>query len=128
MCIHIEDELVREINFWRKEGLSNVSGVMMFDKDYDFVGSWLCYADQPQSIAQAVHVLKTWHPEATNVSLTLVNGWRAFRKLPVLSEETLPAALPVIADGVTDEDTPERTRLIVKQWLRDALAASYERA
>lgn len=128
MCIHIESELAKEITYWRARGLQNVSGVVVYDKSGYFLGSWLCFADQPQSIAQAVHALKTWHPDASGVDLNLVNDWRFFRKLPNVKVAALPEPLPLSAQGVTDDDTPEHTRLIVKQWLDDARAAAYQRA
>lgn len=128
MCIHIESELAKELKYWRGRGLQNVSGVSIYNKSGYFLGSWLCFADQPQSIAQAVQALKTWHPDWAGVDLSMVNDWRFFRSLPDVKLSSLPHPLPFIAEGVTDEDTPEQTRRIVAKWLDDARAAAYERA
>lgn len=128
MCYHAEDELLREIRYWNNNGLRNVSGVAIYDDDGEFVGSWLCFADQPQSIANAVHVLRTWHPEANSVDLSYVDRWREYYQMPAVMAATLPPPTVGYIEGVTDEDTPERTRAILTQWLDSARAAAYERA
>jgi len=128
MCIHIERELAREVVYWHARGLKNVSGVSVYNKAGYFLGSWLCFADQPQSIAQAVHALKTWHPDAKRVDLDLVNHSRYFAGLPDVRLTSLPPPLPLLDQSVSDDDTPEHTRLMVTQWLDNARAAAYERA
>lgn len=129
MCIHIERELFDEISFWHREGLKKVSGVQLYDARGRFVGSWVCFYDQPQSIAQAAHALLTWHPEEGNyVNLALVNSMRAEHGLPRLKMNELPRPQPLVMEGLKDEDGRERTRFLVAKWLRDARNAEYARA
>lgn len=128
MCYHVESEMSREVKYWRKQGLPSVSGVAVHDKDGDFIGSWLCFADNPQSIADAVHVLMAWHPEAVHLDLSYVNYWRYTHALAEVSKATLPAPQADVIKGVRDEDSLQEARAVVKRWLDGARAAAYERA
>lgn len=127
MCIHVHSDLLKEISFWYDEGVTNVSGVQMYDRRDRFVGSWVCFFDQPQSIAQAVHALRTWHP-GHKVSLALVNTMRREHGLERLRVEDLPPPQPLAFEGIADNDSSEMVRAQVTKWLHQARAASYARA
>jgi|SRR3954466_9389540 hypothetical protein len=131
MCIHVPSALIREVNYWRKKGLTNVAGITLTSSDSGrFLGSWLCFADQPDSIAQAVHALRTWHPGNHWIDFELVNAWRWRHDLSQIMDETkLPAPPPLFTvEPMPDDDTPAHTRAMVKRWLDAAKDAAYGRA
>lgn len=129
MCIHIAEALIKEVKFWRRKGLQNVAGIQLMDKYGDFIGSWLCFADQPESIAQAVRALRTWHPGEHYIQFELVNEWRYRHNLPAINERMLPEAAALFSvEPMPDDDTPAHTRAMVKRWLEAARDAAYQRA
>lgn len=129
MCIHVHRELMEEIVFWHEQGQKNVSGVQMFERRTNrFIGSWVCFFDQPQSVAQAVHALRTWHPGDHIIDIGLVNEMREERDLPPLNFKKLPNPEPLVLEGLADNDTREQTRAVVTQWLYHARKASYATA
>lgn len=131
MCIHIAEALTKEVKFWRRKGLANVSGIQLMSDSGRFLGSWLCFADQPESIAQAVKALHTWHPGSGNwIDFALVNLWRRSHKLPAILQESALPPPPALftVEAMPDDDTPAHTRAMVKRWLDSARDATYGRA
>lgn len=125
MCIHIAKELLEEIEFWHEQGDTMVSGVQMYSPSGRFVGSWVCLLDQPQSIAQAVHALRTWHPgKANHVNLGLVNVMRDTHRLKPLGLQDLPPPQPLAIESL-DNDSRADTRAEVTRWLAAARATTY---